>query len=211
MITFKRNIDGLDPQAPVDKNARTLALARLAEMYHWEACVDNPFRIHELHALRIAAKRLRYTLELFARVLPETCAPLLKEVEQIQGELGDLHDSDVMIALLRLSLGSLDSGSGYEYALAKTARRDARGKFILNPQMLASLLEPASSPSAEDRYGLELLLRTLLSRREEQYVLFYQHWQQLQASGFRRQLEDILALDQIVKSGDGNNKEKHVV
>ena len=192
MVASRRSIDGLDPQAPVDKNARMLVMARLSEMYRWEAFADDPFCIHELHALRIAAKRLRYTLELFARVLPEACSPLLKEVERVQGELGEIHDSDVMIALLRLSLGSLDSGSGYTYALAKASRRGARGKFILNPEILAHLLEPASPISAEERHGLELLLSTLQSRREEQYTLFYQHWQQLQASDFRRQLENIL-------------------
>jgi CHAD domain-containing protein len=192
MVKLERSIDGLDPHAPVDKNARILVQARLEEMYQWEMYVDDPFRIHELHALRIAAKRLRYTLELFAGTLPEAHVPLLQAVEQVQEKLGMLHDSDVMIALLRLCLGSLDSGSGYEYALAKIAKRGARGKFILNPEMFVFLLEPAATPSTEERYGLECLLGVLQSRREEQYMQFYQYWQHLQVSGFRREFERIL-------------------
>src|SRR5579883_2605520 len=110
-------VTGLDISAPTEVNARIIARTRLAEMYDWEQYVDNPYHVRELHNLRIAAKRLRYTLEIFGEILPASVAPLLKEVEQIQEELGSLHDSDVMIALLRLCLGAQDAGSGYEYAL----------------------------------------------------------------------------------------------
>src|SRR5438876_4250935 len=91
-------ITGLNIQAPTAVNARIIAQTRLAEIYTWEQYIDNPYHVHELHNMRIAAKRLRYTLEIFADFLPASVAPLLKEVEQIQEELGALHDSDVMIA-----------------------------------------------------------------------------------------------------------------
>src|SRR5256885_16859705 len=94
-----RTISGLDAAAPTFVNARIVAKTRLDEMYDWSTSVDDPYGIHELHNMRIAAKRLRYTLEIFAEVLPEACVPLLEEVERIQNELGELHDSDVMIAL----------------------------------------------------------------------------------------------------------------
>src|SRR5437867_403439 len=97
-------VTGLDPQASTGKNARIIARVRLEELYDWDRYVDNPERKRELHNLRIAAKRLRYTLEVFEDVLPEACKPIVKELEQIQEELGLLHDSDVMIALLQLCL-----------------------------------------------------------------------------------------------------------
>src|SRR5436853_7155882 len=105
-----RPITGLDPQAPTGKNARIIAKVRLEDLYSWESYVDNPFYIRELHNLRIAAKRLRYTLEVFEDVLPAASQAIVKELERVQEELGALHDSDVMIALLRLCLGSQDSG-----------------------------------------------------------------------------------------------------
>src|SRR2546428_10712082 len=97
-----RPITGLDIHAPTGENARIIVRVRLEDMYDWAKYVDDPYRIHELHDLRIAAKRLRYSLEIFADVLPAECAAAIKEVEQIQEDLGALHDSDVMIALLRL-------------------------------------------------------------------------------------------------------------
>ena len=91
-------ITGLDPRAPTGKNARIIARVRLEEMYNWDRYVDNPYNIRELHDLRIAAKRLRYTLEIFEEVLPEASKSIVKELTQIQDELGALHDSDATTA-----------------------------------------------------------------------------------------------------------------
>src|SRR5712692_8676095 len=104
-----RPIKGLDPQAPTGKNARMIAKVRLEDLYSWESYVDNPYHILELHNMRIAAKRLRYTFEVFEDVYPVACKPIHEELVRIQDELGTLHDTDVMIALLRLCLGNKDS------------------------------------------------------------------------------------------------------
>ena len=185
-------ITGLDPRAPTGKNARVIARVRLEEMYNWERYVDNPFNIRELHDLRIAAKRLRYTLEIFEEVLPEASKSIVKELAQIQDELGELHDSDVMIALLRLCLGTQDSGVAYEDSLVDAQKQYSKKQFILQPQLVAVLLDPASAPSAEERYGLEQMLFKQEQCREEQYSAFRQHWYQLQARDFRREILEVL-------------------
>src|SRR5439155_23310106 len=133
-----------------------------------------------------------YSLEIFGDVLPPACATATKEVEQIQEELGTLHDSDVMIALLRLCLGSQDSGTGYEYALSHVGSQQGKGDFTLDPDLVARLTDPQVAPSAEERYGLEQALHRLQQRREEQYAAFRQHWYQLQAQDFRRKLLGML-------------------
>lgn len=186
-------VTGLRAQAPTGENARTIAQTRLEELYEWAPYVDNPYHVRELHNMRIAAKRLRYTLEIFAEVLPAECQPLLKEVEQIQEELGNLHDSDVMIALLRLCLGGQDSGSGYEYALARAAKQKNKGDFGLNPELVAHLLDPSVAPNADERQGLEQLLASLHKQREQHYTVFRQHWYQLQGRDFRREVLRVLA------------------
>lgn len=185
-----RPIQGLDPQAPVGKNARIIARIRLEEMYQWDRYVDDPSHARELHNLRIAAKRLRYTLEVFEDVLPEACKPVIKEVEHIQEELGALHDSDVMTALLQLCLSSQDSGTAYEHALVEA--RKQHGQFVLPPELVADLLDPAATPTAQQRQGLEQLLLKRRQRREEQYNAFRQYWHQLQARDFRGELLSIL-------------------
>ena len=60
--------------------------------------VEDRRRIEELHRLRIACKKLRYLLEIIEN---ESSVDMLESLRQIQGLLGDIHDSDVMIEFLR--------------------------------------------------------------------------------------------------------------
>ena len=188
-----RAVQGLNPQAPTGENASLIAQTRLDELYEWGQYVDNPYHVRELHNLRIAAKRLRYTLEIFADALPEPVAPLVKEVAQVQEELGALHDSDVRIALLRLCLGAEDAGAGYEYALAHARRLKKKGDYVVNPTLMTYVLDPAHAPSADERGGLEQLLQQQHSRRNDQYAAFRQHWYALKERDFRRELLDALS------------------
>lgn len=57
-----------------------------------------------LHQLRIACKRLRYALEIFAPQLGPGIAPLRKALVAAQGHLGDIQDTTVALGLVeRLS------------------------------------------------------------------------------------------------------------
>lgn len=62
--------------------------------------VPNP-PLTRFHALRIASKRLRYTLEFFAEVLGPDTDALIEEVVAMQDHLGDLQDAVVASAILR--------------------------------------------------------------------------------------------------------------
>jgi CHAD domain-containing protein len=53
------------------------------------------------HRLRIAAKRLRYTLEFFQEVLPGGVMPLIEHLKALQDHLGDLQDAVVTCGILR--------------------------------------------------------------------------------------------------------------
>ncbi|HVB74298.1 MAG TPA: CHAD domain-containing protein [Ktedonobacteraceae bacterium] len=177
-------ITGLDPQAPVATNARLIAQTRLEELYQWDRSVDNPYSIRELHDMRIAAKRLRYTLEVFEEVLPATSKSIVNELTKLQDELGDLHDSDVMIALVRLCLTN-----------QSPAAKHASGnkKALVPSEMTVYLLDPSAVPTAEQRYGLETFLHGQEHLRTEHYDAFRRHWYELQARDFRREILDILS------------------
>lgn len=73
---------------------------RLEDMLAYEIYVNQPDRIEELHAMRIAAKRLRYTMEVFGPLYKSDFKQLLKSVKKIQTILGDIHDCDVWIDYL---------------------------------------------------------------------------------------------------------------
>src|SRR5260370_16741512 len=153
-----RPITGLDPEASTGRNARIIAKVRMEDLYSWESYVDNPYSIQELHNLRIAAKRLRYTLEVFEDVLPEASKSVVKKLVQIQEELGSLHDSDVMIALLRLCLASQDSATSPDPVQSDANKHNVKGKSLFSPEIAADFFYPAVAPSPEKLYWLKQLL-----------------------------------------------------
>jgi CHAD domain-containing protein len=54
-----------------------------------------------LHALRIDAKRMRYTLEFFGEVLPSSSATLVAELTAVQDHLGFMNDAQIAANLTR--------------------------------------------------------------------------------------------------------------
>ena len=191
-----RAISGIDAHALTGTNARIIARTRLEEMETWGRYAHDSQRSDELHDLRIAAKRLRYTLEIFADVLPEESEAAIKEVTQIQEELGALHDSDVMVALLRLCLeqqhGNDKVHANGKHALAVAAQQKVGTHLIANVDLVTHLLNAHTAPSQAQREGLERLLQDTQQQRELYYQTFRAHWDQLQERGFQQEVLDLL-------------------
>jgi len=75
---------------------------RLAAFRAYDEWVTKPdVPLERLHLLRIAAKRLRYTLEFFEEVLAPETKGVIKEIKRLQDHLGDLQDAVVASNLLR--------------------------------------------------------------------------------------------------------------
>lgn len=192
-----RAISGLDAQALTSTNARIIARTRLEEMEEWGRYAHDPQRSNELHDLRIASKRLRYTLEIFADVLPEESSSVIEEVTQIQEELGALHDSDVMIALLSLCLEqqahpNTKGHTNGKHAQALEAQQKAGKHLVSNLDLVTHLLDAHTAPTQAQRDGLDHLLHDTQQQRQKQYGIFREHWDTLQARGFHREVFDLL-------------------
>jgi CHAD domain-containing protein len=80
--------------------ARAIILDRLREFEKLTNSLFEPFAVDALHELRIAAKRLRYAVELFQPCWPRSLSTCAKRAARIQTALGDLHDCDVWIESL---------------------------------------------------------------------------------------------------------------
>jgi len=67
----------------------------LGDFLRYDSIVDQPEKVVELHAMRISAKHLRYTLETFASLFEDGLRDYLKAMRNAQDALGSIHDCDV--------------------------------------------------------------------------------------------------------------------
>lgn len=93
-----RAIEGLDPDAPLRPNVRRIVVVRLDELRGLADRALAPDASEAQHDMRIAAKRLRYVLEIFASCLGEEADEARRAAKRLQSVLGDLHDCDLMLA-----------------------------------------------------------------------------------------------------------------
>src|ERR1700752_1873278 len=79
------------------KMSRAVILDRLKELEKLSNGLFRPFDVETLHEMRIAAKRLRYAIELFQQCWGRSIATYAQRAAQMQTALGDVHDCDVWI------------------------------------------------------------------------------------------------------------------
>jgi CHAD domain-containing protein len=72
-------------------------LTRLDEMLGYQSCLGDPEDQDGHHAMRIAAKRLRYTMEICKPVYGSRLDESVATVKEVQTLLGEIHDCDVWV------------------------------------------------------------------------------------------------------------------
>lgn len=71
--------------------------AHLEALLRHEQYITDPGNVTELHAMRISAKHLRYTLEIFDELYASKLKPYINQVRKLQDSLGEIHDADVWV------------------------------------------------------------------------------------------------------------------
>jgi len=95
---------GVDPSLPpphflYEQADRAIGVA-LDEFLGFEPYISQPEKMAELHQMRIVAKKLRYTLEIFAPIYGEKLAAAISTLRSAQDLLGEIHDCDVWVSVL---------------------------------------------------------------------------------------------------------------
>ena len=173
-------IGPLDPDAPVEVNARRIVRVRVGEYYSYEPIVSDPLACTELHNLRIAAKRLRYTLELFAGLLGDNTRLQIERARAIQEALGQLHDIDVRIALISDELVRVTREKVAELDRALATSHPSTYRALTT----AMLRPPPDGPES----GLYGLLARQHADRQAAYRQFKSLWDQFALEGMRDDL-----------------------
>lgn len=92
------------PGRSVYRQLRKALRTRLRALLAYAPYVHRPECHAELHAMRIAAKRLRYTMQAYASLYSDALEEPIRAARTLQTLLGDIHDCDVWAQELPLFL-----------------------------------------------------------------------------------------------------------
>jgi CHAD domain-containing protein len=139
---------------------------RLCDLLAFEPWVSHPEAVAEHHATRIAAKKLRYTLEVYAPVYRLNLQKPIARVKAVQEALGDLHDCDVWI--------------------------DAITLLLLRERSLLRSEKEAKRPDTQTLSSLKIFLAERERERRALYRHFTSYWASLQRAHIWEELRATL-------------------
>jgi hypothetical protein len=186
-----RKVKGVDPDGAAADQVAKIVAVRLDELLSFMPKARDPEAVLTLHDLRIAAKRLRYVLELFGDQFGPYATRAAKQAKKLQDVVGEIHDCDVTRPRIQ--------------QLAQELRdADARAVRQLAPAD-AKDLDPALAAQAPHRAayrGLTTMDVALAARRDLLFDRFLARWDKLEREGFRERLLEAITS----RSHDGNGE-----
>jgi len=166
-LSARSKTGGLDLRAPiVYVRAEKAVAAPLSGLLKFEPFVHRPECADEHHAMRIAAKHLRYTLEVFKDLYPDGLKPSIRAARQAQTLLGELHDLDVWVGWLPQFLAG---------------ERDRTREFLGNDRAFRPLGK-----------GIRFLEKHCRTARAAKYAEFVAFWDAITKDGVWGRLREAL-------------------
>jgi hypothetical protein len=172
-----RKVKGLDPSGSLGDNAQRIVATRLDELCGFVPRALDPREVEALHDMRIAAKRLRYVLEVTEPCFGSYAGTAGKRTKELQDLLGEIHDCDVLVPRIEEIIGELRNA-----AVADVVHRTGDAEDV-DPALAAD------APNRDAWQGLEALIVHLRARREVLFARFLAFWTQIERDGFRARLE----------------------
>jgi CHAD domain-containing protein len=162
-----RRVKGVDGDRPVSENARRILRVRLDELYSFDEQVRDPWQSVALHDCRIAAKRVRYVLEILGPTLGDPSEELHDRAKEIQDILGELHDCDVLVP--RLERLQIELRAQDALAISQRAEADPDNVIRVTP----------GAPNADAHRGIAVLEAAVTARRALLHRQFIERWEEL--------------------------------
>jgi hypothetical protein len=176
-----RKVKGLNPDAALRENARRIIHTRLAELRSFLDEALDPAASDVQHDMRIAAKRLRYVLEVTGQCFGPEAETARRAAKDLQTVLGDMHDCDVMLPRVRSQVEALQRSDARAVLLRADGNRDLETSYVYG------------SPHRDAYRGLDLLSVHLLARRAMLFERFRELWQAQTSAGIWAALERVLS------------------
>jgi hypothetical protein len=171
-----RPVKKLDPSRSLGENAARIVKVRLDEMLDFAPrALDGMTKAQ--HDMRIAAKRLRYVLEVTGFCFGRPADTARRRARDLQDILGEIHDCDVMLPRVREHLKELQRSD------AKAVRERAGTAPDLDPRLAAQ------APHRTAYRGLDVLAVYLEARRELLTDRFAAFWERQEETGTWKRLD----------------------
>jgi CHAD domain-containing protein len=150
-----RTVEGLAPTLELAQAARRIVAVRVVELFSLATPALDEHDTAALHALRIAAKRLRYVLEVVGFCLDDSTREADARLRELQTLIGTIHDLDVLLVRVDASRRT-DSKGMHRLALRLRERRAAQfAQFCalwakIDASGLQARLIAATNPSPDE-------------------------------------------------------------
>jgi CHAD domain-containing protein len=148
-------VDGLESTMALADAARRIVAVRTAELYAFIPEALGESAVSAMHDMRIAAKRLRYLLELVGFCFGAVGEEAQARARALQDVLGEVHDCDVMLERIAASREREPDGFDALAARFRVRRADQCARF-------ATLWNAIEASGLRDR-----LLATTLSSPQQ--------------------------------------------
>jgi len=147
-----RDIEGLHASMPFAEAAAATVAVRAEELFEQSENVLDTTDIERVHDMRVASRRLRAVLEIYAPCFPGAqFKPILREVKDLADALGERRDPDVLLDRLATLEAALPKANtpGIEAFAAPVRDEQQRGN-----EVLAAALEHAERTDLKGRLAL---------------------------------------------------------
>ncbi|MGI8584909.1 MAG: CHAD domain-containing protein [Thermoleophilaceae bacterium] len=129
-----RAISGVAPDSSFREAAADAVEVRTEELFSFSEGVLDTGDVERVHDMRVASRRLRAVLEVFAPCFPKKeLRRTLREVKALADDLGERRDPDVAIAALeRVGAGlAAPDRPGLDGLIAELSERQQSGNTLL--------------------------------------------------------------------------------
>lgn len=109
LMLSKSGMTGSRSNNHMAAQAARLVTPRLNDLMGLSYAIYNLELITEIHQMRIAAKKLRYTMEAFIPCFGQPLTGMISELKLLQEQLGMIHDCDVWVDKLKTYRKHLNS------------------------------------------------------------------------------------------------------